>query len=80
MEVTTEQVEDIPVLIAEMERMEIENLADKHFLPHENWKRCSVGQIAVVWLVYILSEGDHRLNQVQDCQDFCAVSSERGSA
>jgi hypothetical protein len=45
--------------------MEVPALLDKHFLTHGNWQGLSLGQIVVVWLSYILSEGNHRLNSVQ---------------
>ena len=61
----TERVDDIPLLLAQMEKMNIAALLDKHFPMHGNWQGLSLGQIAVVWLAYILSEGDHRLNPVQ---------------
>lgn len=35
-------------------------------MPHGNWRGCSVGQVALVWLTYILTEGDHRLSYLQE--------------
>jgi transposase len=64
--VTTERVDDIPVLIAQAERMGLPELLDEYFLPHGNWQGTSLGMTATVWLAHILSEGDHRLNHVQD--------------
>ena len=61
----TERVDDIPLLLAQMGKMNIAALLDKHFPMHGNWQGLSLGQIVVVWLAYILSEGDHRLNSVQ---------------
>jgi len=61
----TERVDDIPLLLAQMDKMNIAVLLDKHFPMHGNWQGLSLGQIVVVWLAYILSEGDHRLNSVQ---------------
>lgn len=61
----TERVDDIPLLLAQMDKMNIAALLDKHFPMHGNWQGLSLGQIVVVWLAYILSEGDHRLNSVQ---------------
>jgi transposase len=64
--VQTEAVEDIPVLVAKLKRMRIQALAERQYVPHGNWRGCSVGQAVVVWLAYILSEGDHRLSHVQE--------------
>ena len=61
----TERVDDIPLLLAQMEKMEIAPLLDKHFPTHGNWQGLSLGQVVVGWLTYILSKGDHRLNSVR---------------
>jgi transposase len=66
LEVQTEPVEDLPILIAKLERMKVRELVDRHFMPHGNWQGCSLGTVVTVWLVYILSEGDHRLSEVQE--------------
>jgi transposase len=66
LEVQTEPVEDLPVLIAKLERMKVRELVDRHFVAHGNWQGCSLGTVATVWLTYILSEGDHRLSEVQE--------------
>ena len=64
--VTNERVDDIPLLLARQGEMEIARLIDEHFVPHGNWQGASPGEIMVVWLTFILSEGDHRLNQVEE--------------
>ena len=61
----TERVDDIPLLLAQMEKMNIAALLDKHFPMHGNWQGLGLGEVVVVWLAYVLSEGDHRLNSVQ---------------
>lgn len=63
--ITTERVDDIPLLLAQLERMGVQALLDEHFPQHGNWQGVSLGTVAVVWLSHILSQGDHRLNQVQ---------------
>jgi len=45
--------------------MGIPELLDASFPPHGNWEGTSLGWTATIWLTHILSEGDHRLNQVQ---------------
>ena len=64
--VTTERVDDIPVLMAFSERMGISELLDEHFEQHGNWQGISFGKMMTGWLGHILSEGDHRLNRAQD--------------
>ena len=63
--VTTEQVDDIPVLMAQGKKIGIPEFLDRHFAPHGNWQGTSLGWTGLVWLSHILSEGDHRLNQVE---------------
>jgi transposase len=62
---TTERVDDIPVLLAQSEKMGIAELLDAFFQPHGNWEGTSLGLTTTIWLTHILSEGDHRMNQVQ---------------
>lgn len=57
---TVERVEDIPLLLAQMKKIELATLLGKHFPMHGHWKGLSLGHIVEVWLAYILSEGDHR--------------------
>jgi transposase len=63
--ITTERVDDIPVLLAQSEKMGIAELLDASFQPHGNWEGTSLGLTTTIWLTHILSEGDHRMNQVQ---------------
>jgi transposase len=63
--VTTERVDDIPILLAQSETMGIPELLDHYFKPHGNWEGMSLGWTTAVWLTHIVSEGDHRMNQVQ---------------
>lgn len=63
--VTTERVDDIPILLAQSETMGIAELLDEYFKPHGNWEGISLGWTTAVWLTHLLSEGDHRMNQVQ---------------
>ena len=62
--VTTERVDDIPVLLAQGKKIGVPELVDQHFVPHGNWQGTSMGWTTLIWLTHILSEGDHRLNQV----------------
>ncbi len=56
--VTTERVDDLPLLLAQSERMGIADLLDSYFKPHGNWEGTSLGWTTVVWLTHLLSEGD----------------------
>ena len=63
--ITTERVDDIPLLLAQLKRMGVQELMDEYFPTHGNWQGLSLGHIAVVWLIHILSQADHRLSHVQ---------------
>jgi len=62
---THEQVADIPVIIAHLKRMRVAELLDKHFPTNGNWTGLSLGWVTVVWLTFIISEGDHRLSHLE---------------
>src|SRR5258708_5876226 len=63
--VTTERVDDIPIVLTHRNKIGIPELLDEYFKPHGNWEGISLGWTTAVWLAHILSEGDHRMNQVQ---------------
>jgi len=63
--VTTERVDDIPVLLAQQARMGVAELLDQHFPGHGNHQGVSLGTLATLWLTHIVSEADHRMAQVR---------------
>src|SRR6266705_4466674 len=63
--VTTERVDDLPLLLSHSDKMGVPELLDEYFKPHGNWEGMSLGWTTAIWLAHILSEGDHRMNQVQ---------------
>ena len=60
-----ERVDDIPVIIALFFKLRVAELIDKHFPTNGNRTGLSLGQMCVLWLTFILSQADHRLNQVE---------------
>ena len=64
--ISNERVDDIPLLLSQMQTLGLSELLDEHFAPHGNWKGLSLGNVVLGWLSYIISQGDHRLNQVED--------------
>jgi len=63
--IITERVDDIPLLLEQMQRMELPTLIDTHFPAHGNWYGLSLGWVSTIWLSSILSRGDHRLVHVE---------------
>lgn len=61
----TERVDDVPLLLAHMERLGIASILDAHFPAHGNRLGLSLGLLCLVWLAHILSRADHRLNRVR---------------
>jgi transposase len=59
--IITERVDDMPVLLAQMERMGLVEVLDAHLPTHGNWQGLSFGRVTTIWLSSILSRGDHRL-------------------
>lgn len=60
-----ERVDDLPVIIALLFKLRVAELLDKHFPTNGNRTGLSLGQMCVIWLTFILSQADHRLNQVE---------------
>jgi transposase len=60
-----ERVEDLPLLLAQLDRRQVAPLLDECFPTHGNWKGVSVGQVVSVWLACMLSEAKHRMSHVE---------------
>lgn len=45
--------------------MGLQETLDAHFPTHGNWDGLSLGQVAVLWLAHLLSQGSHCLSHVQ---------------
>src|SRR5258705_7253224 len=56
----TERVDDVALLIGQMVRMGFVDVLDRNRPRHWKQRRLSWGWTAVIWLAYILTEGDHR--------------------
>src|SRR5947209_1330475 len=61
-----ERVDDIPVLLATLQRLDVAAILDRHFPSGHRWKgERTFGEVACVWIAFITSQGDHRLCQLQ---------------
>ena len=56
----SERIDDIPLLIGVMAQIGYVKIIDTHIRAHGNQRALTWGWTAVIWLAYILSEGDHR--------------------
>lgn len=64
-EIKTYRVDDIPLLIAQQQKLGLAELVDEQIKPHGNRQGLSIGWMVVGWLSYILSQADHRLSYVE---------------
>jgi transposase len=61
-----EVVADLPVLWATLQRLDLPATLDRHFPAPRNWKGpLTPGEVLAVWLLFVLSQGDHCLNHVE---------------
>jgi transposase len=61
-----EVVADLPVLWATLERLDLTATLDRHFPAPPHWKGpLTPGEVLAVWLLFLVSQGDHCLNHVQ---------------
>jgi len=60
-EISSEQIDDIPVVVEWLKKMEIAKWIDKsRSKPHGNHQGMSYGQLCVLLLTYIITQADHR--------------------
>src|SRR5881409_938579 len=61
----TERVDDVALLIGQMVKMGLPEVLDRHIPRHWTQRGLSWGWTAVIWLAYIVTEGDHRKVSVE---------------
>lgn len=63
--ITTESLDDFPLLLEVMVRLGLPGIMDRHLKRHGLQQGLSWGWIATIWLAHMLTEGDHRKQPVQ---------------
>src|SRR5947209_8850812 len=64
--VRVEAVADLPVLWATFQGLDLPAILDRHFPAPLHWKGpLTPGEVLSVWLLFLVSQGDHCLNHVQ---------------
>src|SRR5712692_9508127 len=58
--IITERVDDVALLIGQMVKMGLPEVLDRHIPRHWTQRGLSWGWTAVMWLAYIVTEGDHQ--------------------
>ncbi len=65
MNITTEQIDDFPLLLEVMQRLGLPGIIDNHLRRHGLQQGLSWGWIATIWLAHILSQSNPRKQPVQ---------------
>jgi transposase len=61
-----EAVADLPVLWATFQRLDLLATLDRHFPAPPHWKGpLTPGEVLAVWLLFLVSQGDHCLNHLE---------------
>jgi transposase len=63
--ITTERIDDFPLLLETMKRLGLPEIIDRHLKRHGLHQGLSWGWIATIWLAHILTESNHRKLPVQ---------------
>ena len=63
--ITTERIDDFPLLLSVMQRLGLPKIFDQHLGRHGLHQGLSWGWIATIWLAHILTQSDHRKQPVQ---------------
>ncbi len=69
MQYSIERVDTIPMIIACLIKMRTQEIIDLIFIPHTNWSGLSYGQLAVLFVTYVLHSLTHRLSGMESWQN-----------
>ena len=61
-----ERLDETPLLLAQLRKMQVPQLLDECFTTHGNWQGLSLGNLITIWLAFILAEGNHRLSHLRE--------------
>jgi transposase len=64
--ITTERIDDFPLLLAVMQQLGLPAIFDQHLGRHGLHQGLGWGWIATIWLAHILTESNHRKQPVQN--------------
>lgn len=66
MEISQEELSDLPVISHFIKESGIASALNRHFKVHGNWSAPSFGDLVSCFLLYMISECDHRLYALED--------------
>jgi transposase len=61
-----ERVDSIPLILHWLMKMHVQEIIDAIWRPHTNWQGLSYGQLAVLFLTYVLHRRTHRLSGMEE--------------
>jgi len=60
-----ERVDSIPLIISKLKQMGVDKNIDKYYVPHTNWSGISYGQLALLYITYVLYMTTHQLSSME---------------
>lgn len=60
-----ERVDTIPLIIAIVKKMDVQQIIDSVFIAHGNWSGLSYGQLTVLFITYVLHSLTHRFSGME---------------
>jgi transposase len=61
-----ERADSIPLLLTWMHQMQIAARIDQHWQPHREWNGLSYGQLATLFIAFVLHQREHRLSAFEE--------------
>ncbi len=60
-----ERVDNLPIILHWLLKMQIQDIIDRIWYAHTNWQGLSYGQLAVLFITYIIYQRSHRLSSME---------------
>ena len=60
-----ERIDNIPVILVWLVKMKVAELIDSIWHPHQNWQGLSYGQVAVLFITYVIQSRTHHLSKME---------------
>ena len=64
-EQSIERVDEIPIIFHKVKQMGIQERIDRFWPTHGNWQGLSYGQLAVLFMMYVIHSMNHRLSGME---------------
>jgi hypothetical protein len=61
-----ERVDTVPLIIHWLMQMKVHEVIDRIYLPHSNWEGLSYGQLALLFITYVIHRLTHRLSGMEE--------------